>query len=120
MEPDGPAGRQRYMTDVTAHSPALSEYARAQHIASGELRAQAAHRRGEVGELTPTFGVIGADFLAATAYVLDDRSRRLDRVADGHRTQAHVTRQADAGYTDADDAGATALRSSVPDRELRL
>ncbi|WP_187584834.1 type VII secretion target [Gordonia sp. OPL2] len=108
------------MTEVTAHSPALSTYARAQHAAADELRAQAAHRRGEVGELTPTFGVIGADFLAATAFVLDGRSRRLDTVAGSHADQADATRAADARYTESDDAGAAALRSSVPDRELSL
>ncbi|MDL9945928.1 type VII secretion target [Gordonia sp. ABSL11-1] len=108
------------MTEVTAHSPALSAYARAQHVAADELRTQAAHQRGEVGELTPTFGVIGADFLAATAFVLDGRSRRLDTVAARHADQARATRAADDRYTESDDSAAAALRSSAPDRELSL
>ncbi|MEE4022434.1 type VII secretion target [Gordonia sp. PKS22-38] len=104
------------MTEVTTQSAALTAYARGQGAAADDVGAQSATQRGEVGELTMSFGVIGADFLAATAYVLDCRSRALDAIAQRHRGQDSTTRAADTRYVDADDRNAAAMA----DTELRL
>lgn len=93
------------MTQVTVTPTKLSAYARTQQSAADEVGAAAARQRGEIGELTATFGVIGADFLAATAYVLDQRTRHLDAAARRHHDQASHTDHARAAYTGADEQG---------------
>ncbi|AZG44884.1 type VII secretion target [Gordonia insulae] len=108
------------MTEVTANPHALDAYARGQQSAAGQIRAQVAHQRGDIGALTTTFGVIGADFLSATAYVLDGRARTLDTVAQRHADQDAGTRSAARAYVDADDVNAARMPSAGPDRELRL
>ncbi|MYR06197.1 hypothetical protein GTV32_07660 [Gordonia sp. SID5947] len=113
------------MTEVTVQPDSLTEYARGQRSAAAEIRSHTARQRGEVGELTMTFGVIGAEFLAATAYVLDSRARSLDGAARRHQMQGEHTRDACSRYTDADHRNAaavtsTAAPSTATDRELRL
>ncbi|MED5801377.1 type VII secretion target [Gordonia sp. Z-3] len=90
------------MTDVSVHTPSLADYARDQHTAADVVRAHANAQRGEVGDLTDTFGVIGADFLVAAAYTLDTRARRLDTLATRHGEQGDITDSAATVYLDAD------------------
>ncbi|WAC54790.1 type VII secretion target [Gordonia sp. SL306] len=114
------------MTDVTVHPDSLTAYARGQQSAAAEIRAHTARRRGEVGELTMTFGVIGAEFLAATAYALDSRAHSLDGVAGRHQSQGERSRAARSRYVDTDARSAATVTSAMtpsaalPDRELRL
>ncbi|MGC5254843.1 type VII secretion target [Gordonia sp. DT218] len=114
------------MTEVTVQPDSLTAYARRQQSAAAEIRSHTARQRGEVGELTMTFGVIGAEFLAATAYVLDSRARSLDGVAARHQGQGERSRAARARYVDTDDRNAATVTAAMtppatrPDRELRL
>ncbi|MGV9710513.1 type VII secretion target [Gordonia sp. NPDC003424] len=108
------------MTEVTARPTALETYARAQHFAADAVGTQAARQRGEIGGLATTFGVIGADFLAATAYALDHRAHGLETVARRHADQGDRTRAAEIAYTDDDASSATSIRTTVGDRGLRL
>lgn len=104
------------MTDLTAHTAALSGYAHAQHASATDVAGHAARQRSPIGELTMTFGVIGADFLAAMGYTLDRRATTLDEIATRHRDVATGVRDAEQTYTRRDAANAHALR----DQELRL
>lgn len=109
------------MTQVTVAPHALDTYVRAERNAADAVGVHARRQHGEVGALTTTFGVIGAEFLAATAYVLDHRARNLEVVAARHAAQSEHTRSAAAGYGTSDTgAGATIARAVSGDQELRL
>ncbi|MDY6809631.1 MAG: type VII secretion target [Actinomycetota bacterium] len=91
------------MTDVTVQNSSLAEYARGRRTAADVVRAHADAQRGEVGDLTDTFGVIGADFLVAAGYTLDARARRLDTLATRHDDQGRITDNAATAYGSADE-----------------
>lgn len=139
MEPFGRASRLSYMkptpTDsascttgtlparpaLTADPPELSRYATRQRHAADRIGAQAAVQRGDIADLTMTFGIIGADFLAATAFVLDARAHALDSAATRHADQGSGTRRARSAYTATDHTAARQIGPVAGDsRELRL
>lgn len=111
---------------------ALDAYSGTQQQIARDVGATALRGRGGIAELSPTFGMIGADFLAATAFALDARSRRLESVAARHRTVGTGSGRAATAYRVTDDGSATrlaatpaagdpALRSGTsPDAELSL
>ena len=110
---------------VTAHTAALTDYARAEHTAADAVAAHATRQRAPVAQLTMTFGVIGADFLAAMGYTLDRRAQNLDAIAARHRSSATGTENAERTYRGTDVANAMALRGTATrafsgDQELRL
>ena len=113
VEPDAATVRPKSMTDVTVQNSSLADYARGRRTASEVVRAHADAQRGEVGDLTDTFGVIGADFLVAAAYTLDTRARRLDALATRHDDQGRATDSAAIAYAAADELSGPRLARPV-------
>lgn len=105
------------MTELTPYSTSLSpqaldSYARVQEAAAQRVTAHATRSRRDLTALTPTFGVIGADFLAALSATMQSRAERLDSLAATHgRIGTHTTTAAIA-YSDAD--------ADAADMQLRL
>ncbi|WP_040511046.1 type VII secretion target [Gordonia soli] len=95
------------MTQLTVHTPALTDHARSRRSVANTIADHAATLRVDVSALTPTYGVIGADFLAALAHVVDRRARALESAAGRQRTVGERTEQARNSYVATDD---TALR----------
>ncbi|MFT4086997.1 MAG: type VII secretion target [Gordonia sp. (in: high G+C Gram-positive bacteria)] len=98
------------MKPVTINPDSLSTVARTQGAAAGVVAERAAAERLDVGVLTPTFGVIGADFLAALAQTMNSRAAQLDAAAAAHAKIAADTTVADGGYRTADAANAGEVR----------
>ncbi|MFW0784333.1 type VII secretion target [Gordonia sp. CPCC 206044] len=91
------------MTSLTVPPATLTTYAAGRLAAADDVGTLATAQRGEIADLAPTFGVIGAEFLAATAHLLQARAHRLDAIAAQHRSLGTRTGDAARGYTDADD-----------------
>lgn len=112
------------MTDLTPRDTAASHtrletdaldvYAVTQRAAEDRVAAHAATSRVALTALTPTFGVIGADFLAALSTTMQARANRLDAQAVTHgRIGTHTSTAADA-YSDADTACASDTGLRLP------
>ncbi|GAA1481770.1 hypothetical protein GCM10009624_22100 [Gordonia sinesedis] len=111
---------------------ALDSYSGTQQQIARDIAATALRGRGGIAELSLTFGMIGADFLAATAFALDARSRRLETAAARHRTVGTGSASAATAYRGTDDesgtllaitpaaAGPTLRPGTSPDAELSL
>ncbi|MFW0796065.1 type VII secretion target [Gordonia sp. CPCC 205515] len=108
------------MSQVTVAPHALDSYVRAERTAAAVVGDHARTHRGEVGALAGTFGVIGAEFLAATTYVLDAHARTLDALAARHNDQATHTRDAATTYRTGDAGAGAVIGSTRGDQELRL
>ena len=78
------------------------------------LTALAGTERGGIAGLGPTFGLIGAEFLAALAEVLDIRQRRLAGLSGAHANLAGTAIAATGQYAGADDDGAGVLNAGLP------
>ncbi|NDK89903.1 hypothetical protein GYA93_09975 [Gordonia desulfuricans] len=116
------AGTPAFRTPAspTAVSPdALHTYAGRQSTTAERVAAHAG--AVDVGPLTMTFGVIGAEFLAALGEVLESRRRRLADVAARHRRIGTETATAAGSYVAADTgAGHTMTRTGAGDIEVMV
>ena len=93
---------------------ALDAYAGTQRTAGHRVAAHATASRTDLAALTPTFGVIGAEFLAALSATMQARATRLDAIAVAHdRIGTHTTTAAVA-YSDADAARASDMGLRLP------
>lgn len=100
---------------------ALDAYAGTQQQVARDVGATALRGRSDVGDLSVTFGLIGADFLAATALALDARARRLDDAAARHRAVGTGTTRANTAYRASDTSSAQRLGGvAAPDTGLSL
>ena len=95
---------------LTASPAALQKYAALQSETTTRLAAHTAST--DVSVLTPTFGIIGAEFLAALGQALAARRRRLETLTRQHATLSAGTTNAAASYatTDADAARRLGVR----------
>lgn len=105
--PDHPA-HARLHTD----SIALRTFADAHRDNGALLGDGPGHEPTDLVDLAVTFGLIGAELLAAVAEFLQAHRSTTDAIAARHRQIATTTRSADAAYVDCDCAAA--------DRELTL
>ncbi|MGW0039701.1 type VII secretion target [Gordonia sp. NPDC003376] len=105
-------------TSGTAVSPdALNTYAGRQSLAAHRVGAHAG--AVDVGPLTMTFGVIGAEYLAALGELLGSRRRRLSDVTARHTRIGTETTTAANSYVAADTGAArTVARTDTPDTEV--
>ncbi len=75
---------------------------------------RAVAERFDAAALAPTFGLIGAPFLAALAATMESRASRLDGLAGSHAGQSNATAAGAAGYHLADTAGAAGVAEVTP------
>ncbi|MGV9824468.1 type VII secretion target [Gordonia sp. NPDC003429] len=115
--PAGPAPAHPGPTDPAPTDPTLTAttefmdgFATAHRAAAARVGAHAASTRVGLESLTPTFGMIGAEFLSALGTALEIRSRRLEQVAAAHRAVAEATRAADTAYATTDRSAEMGLR----------
>lgn len=94
-------------------STALAAFSAGQNRAATQVASAANTARGDLTSLTTTFGLIGAPFLAALYYAVDNQAARLDSTGAAHQTLASTTTVADRRYTTSDTAAGTALRASA-------
>ncbi|QKT06728.1 ESX-1 secretion-associated protein [Gordonia sp. X0973] len=94
---------------VSLHAPTAHRFASDHADVGARTAAGAASIRGDAGALVPTFGLIGAEFLAATAEVLDRCAHHLDRTAARHVDIAESTRSGVEAYQGTDAAATRAL-----------
>ncbi|GAB08702.1 hypothetical protein GOARA_016_00060 [Gordonia araii NBRC 100433] len=97
---------------VTLHPSTVHRFASGQLDAAQRATASALSLRGDLAPLVPTFGLIGAEFLAALAKVLDLSARHLDNLGAHHGSTAVLTRAGLASYEGADAAAAARTRAS--------
>lgn len=109
MEPKSALQRPIIMSPLSVHPESLSLLAGRQSAAGGLVAGQAAAERFDAAALTPTFGVIGAPFLAAVAAAMSTRAAGLDAAAAGHGAQAAATAAGAAAYLGADAAGSAGM-----------
>ncbi|OBC07254.1 type VII secretion target [Gordonia sp. 852002-50395_SCH5434458] len=107
------------MKDLTSHRTSLDTgtldaYAGTQRAAGHRVAAHAAAGRTDLAALTPTFGVIGAEFLAALSATMQARAERLDAVAVAHDRISTTTMTAAVAYSDADAANASDMGLRLP------
>ncbi|WP_431815592.1 type VII secretion target [Gordonia jacobaea] len=93
---------------------ALDAYAGTQRTAGHRVAAHATAGRTDLAALTPTFGVIGADFLAALSATMQARAERLDAIAVAHDRIGTNTTTAAVAYSDADTANASDMGLRLP------
>jgi len=96
-------------SNLSVAPESLSGVAGAQSAAAGVVTQQAAAERFDAAELVPTFGLIGAPFLAALAAAMSQRAQRLDTAAAAHAGQAVRTVDAASAYIGADAANANGV-----------
>ncbi|NMO01051.1 hypothetical protein HH308_07460 [Gordonia sp. TBRC 11910] len=94
-------------------STALTQFARGQQLAAARVSGAAGSARSDVASLASTFGLIGADFLAALAYVVDNQAQRFDAAASRHQSLSTTTSDADRRYTSTDDTAKRSLEVQV-------
>lgn len=94
-------------------STAVSDFARGQQIAADRVSTAASSVRSGTASLAPTFGLIGAEFLAAVTYVVDNQAQRLDTTASRHQTLSSTSTDARTRYTATDDAARRGLEVRV-------
>lgn len=104
---------------MSATGSALRAYAGSEHATADRVATHAATGRTAVAALSPTFGIIGAEFLAALGAALDARARAAQRAAVAHRDVAEHTGSADTAYRSADANSATRL-AHAGEKELAL
>ncbi|MFT4044370.1 MAG: type VII secretion target [Gordonia sp. (in: high G+C Gram-positive bacteria)] len=85
-------------------SSVLIGFARAHHDAAQRVGAHTTAADTDTALLTPTFGIIGAEFLATLNLALHSRATRLTQIAATHHELASRLRSADDAYTRADDS----------------
>lgn len=93
---------------------ALDVYAVTQRATADRVAAHAASSRADLTALTSTFGVIGADFLAALSTTMQARASRLEAQAITHGRIGTHTSTAAAAYSDADTACASDMGLRLP------
>ncbi|MFT4199594.1 type VII secretion target [Gordonia sp. (in: high G+C Gram-positive bacteria)] len=95
---------------VTLHAPTADRFA-ADHLATAhEVVGIALSLRGDLARLLPTFGLIGTEFLAVLARVLDEAGRHLDGLATHHGGIADATRSGVDDYSATDESAARRTR----------
>ncbi|MFT3714655.1 MAG: type VII secretion target [Gordonia sp. (in: high G+C Gram-positive bacteria)] len=99
------------MKPVTVDTQSLTTIAGSHGSAAATITERAVAERFDAALLAPTFGVIGAPFLATLSATMSSRASRLDTLASGHAGQAAATAAGAAGYAAADVANATGVRS---------
>lgn len=99
------------MNTVAVTEPVLSTVAGRHSAAAGLVAERAGAEKFDAAALAPTFGLIGAPFLAALAATLSARAGRLDALARSHTDQAVGTRAGDLAYRGADEANAQEVRA---------
>ncbi|GAB40764.1 MULTISPECIES: type VII secretion target [Gordonia] len=107
------------MTDLTSQRTSLDTgtldaYAGTQRTAEHRVAAHAVASRTDLAALTPTFGVIGAEFLAALSATMQARAERLDAIAGAHDRIGTTTTTAAVAYSDADAANASDMGLRLP------
>lgn len=100
-------------TSVTVDPAATGTVVSTQSSAASGVATRAAAERVDTGALLPTFGLIGADFLAALADVGAARTAALEALASRHRAAATRTAAAATAYECCDTGVATDL-AGVP------
>lgn len=98
-------------TTLRTDSAALQDFSSA-HSAGGALLGDRAADEAALVDLAITFGIIGAEFLAAVVEFLQIHRRSIETTAARQEQLASATRRADEGYLDCDCAAA--------DREFTL
>lgn len=109
MEPNRAPLRLITMKPVAVTDSSLSQIAGRQSAAAGIVTERAVAERLDTAALTPTFGLIGAPFLAALGAAMNTRAARLDALAGSHTQQAAATVAAAAGYGSTDAANAAGV-----------
>lgn len=112
VEPGGGAVRLKSMKPVAVNTPVLYDVAGQQTKAASVVAQRAVAERFDAAVLAPTFGLIGAPFLAALSAAMGTRATRLDGLAAAHAGQAGATAAGAAGYDVTDAANAGALGAS--------
>ncbi|WP_074850183.1 type VII secretion target [Gordonia westfalica] len=107
IPPDHSAG-----TRLLADSPALQDFSSAHRAGSMLVDDRARTDEAALVDLAITFGIIGAEFLAAVVEFLQIHQRCIETTAARQEQLASATRHADATYTACDCAAA--------DREFTL
>lgn len=92
---------------------AVADFARGQQLAADRVATASTAVRSDTASLTPTFGLIGAEFLAALSYIIDNQAQRLDTAASRHQALSTTSADARAGYTATDDAARRGLQVRV-------
>lgn len=80
----------------------LTGFVAAQSTAAGEATTLAQQQRAPAAVLAPTFGIIGADFLATLGAVLATRAHQIDTIAARHRGLGLTTAAAQSAYVTTD------------------
>ncbi|MEZ5212656.1 type VII secretion target [Gordonia sp. PP30] len=99
------------MKNLSVSPPVLSTVAGRHSSAAGLIADRAVAERFDAATLAPTFGLIGAPFLAALSAALHARTGRLDDLARAHAGQAANTLTGAAAYAAADTAGGREMRA---------
>ncbi|WP_165943114.1 type VII secretion target [Gordonia zhaorongruii] len=94
---------------MTVEPAGVAAAAAAQGSAAALAAEQAVAERLDIGALGPTFGIIGAQFLAALAAAGSRRARALDALAAAHGDTSAAATTACTSYTCCDEAGAAAV-----------
>lgn len=103
--------RQNTMNNLAVAPPVLSTVAGRHSSAAGLIADRAVAERFDAATLAPTFGLIGAPFLAALSAALHTRTARLEDLARAHTGQAASTRAGAAAYAAADTAGGREIQA---------
>ncbi|MFW0791012.1 type VII secretion target [Gordonia sp. CPCC 205333] len=94
-------------------STAVADFARGQQFAATRLSSTAASARSDVSSLVGTFGLIGADFLAAVAYVVGNHANRMESSAARYQSLSTTSTEANQRYTSTDDTAKRGLEVRV-------
>ena len=97
------------MKPVTVDPTAVSTVSAGHRRAADVVAEHAASEAFDAAALLPTFGVIGAGFVAGLADVAAERGRRLQTLAAAHRATAGTVDAADESYRCCDADGARAV-----------
>ncbi len=91
---------------VTLHAPTAHQFAAGHRASAEHTAASLVSLRADFAGLLPAFGLIGAEFLAALAQVLDGSVRHLDDLSAHHGSIASATQVGSQAYQHTDAAGA--------------
>ncbi|GAB18629.1 hypothetical protein GOEFS_060_00220 [Gordonia effusa NBRC 100432] len=94
-------------------TPAVTDFARRQHHVATRVSTAATSVRSDIASLAGTFGLIGADFLAAVAVVVDNQARRLETTAARYQSLSTTSTDAAERYNSTDEKGKRSLEVRV-------
>ncbi len=98
---------------LNTETTAVTEFARGQLAAAARVAAAAVGVRSDVAPLVPTFGLIGAEFLAAVVLVVDNHARRYDASSAQHASLGDSAHDAARRYGNTDSVAAQSLGVAV-------